>query len=169
MKTFRLLLILTVASFGCQSSTESNYAPKSTLLGQWCFVGQFSHLADYKCLICPNFDPDKSIYKLNFNIDGTFDAKINLLIGKGNYQNKEQQNNYNPQIYKDLFTANGSFGISNLSFLNKPPQTNQDTEFIKNLESCTLFYQTTHSASQPYDELSMTFDRDNFLFFVRKR
>ena len=169
MRSLIIVLFVFANLLACQSSSESQYVPKSSRIGQWRYVGKFSHLADYACFVCPNFDYDKSLYQLTFNTDGSVDTRINLLIGKATYQSQEQQNNYNPQIYKDLFTASGTFSIKNLSFSNRPPQTIADTEFIANLNSSNIFHQTTYTANQTYDELSLTYNKDNFLFFVRKR
>ena len=83
MKNLLLFFIISFAS--CQSKILS---PQNSILGEWHYVGTFSHLEDYKCLVCEDYDYEKSKYTLFLNSDSTYSAKINLLIAQGTFSFK---------------------------------------------------------------------------------
>lgn len=97
-------------------------SPQNSILREWHYVGIFSHLEDYKCLVCEDYDCKKSKYTLFFNSDKTYSAKINVLIAQGTFSFK----NLN---FIKLYET-GSFVNTKLQILNKPPQTEADTKFI---------------------------------------
>lgn len=129
-------------------------------------MGKFSHNADYKCLVCPEFDYEKSIYRITFKEDGTFDTIINRLIGKGNYAGKPNANATSTNYY-------GEINITNLQILNKPPEAEADGDFKQKLVDSISFRQNTEAENTfGYDELIMNLKTSNlyeYLLFVRKK
>lgn len=157
MKTYNYFLFISVIFlFSCK---VENVSPKS-ISGEWKYVGDFSSLASYKCLVCPEFDYDKSIYSVTFNNDNTFNARINLLIGKGNFENSPLELNEN-------YTS-GKFSIKNLQILNKPPQTEADSYYMDKLELAKS-YLISPSDNTAYDMLQLAYKDTSYLLFVRKK
>jgi hypothetical protein len=168
MKFFAYILLFVCTFWACKQAEIQPIvsAEKATFLGEWRYVGKFSHSADYRCLICPEFDYEKSIYQVTFKEDGTFDIRINLLIGKGNYLVKSDINS----------TATNSYGtvdIRDLQILNKPFETEADTEFQQRFRDINSFSQNTKASNTfGYDELLFNLKTSNlseYLLFVRKR
>ncbi len=168
MKLFAYIFLFVCTSWACKQTAIQPIAAaeKVTFLGEWRYVGKFSHLADYRCIVCPDFDYEKSIYKVTFKEDGTFDIRINLLIGKGNYLAK-------PDIKSTATNPYGAVNITDLQILNKPLETEADTEFQQRFRDVISFSQNTKAKNTyGYDELNLNLKTSNlseYLLFVRKK
>jgi hypothetical protein len=167
MKFFAYIFLFVSTSWACkQTDIQPININKIMLTGEWRYVGKFSHLADYRCIVCPEFDYEKSIYKVTFKEDGSFDIRINLLIGKGNYVGK-------PDINATTTNYFGSIDLTDLQILNKPLETEADSEFKQNFSNVAMFSQSTKTFNPfGYDELSLTLNKPNstdYLVFVRKK
>jgi hypothetical protein len=168
MKLFAYIFVFVCTSWACKQSDiqPTINAEKVTLSGEWRYVGKFSHLADYRCIVCPEFDYEKSIYKVTFKEDGSFDIRINLLIGKGNYIGKPDTKSTATNYY-------GEVSISDLQILNKPLETEADSEFQQNFRDINSFSQNTKAGNLfGYDELGFNLKTSKFseyLLFVRKK
>jgi hypothetical protein len=168
MKIIAYIFLFVCTSWACKQADiqPAINADKVTLSGEWRYVGKFSHLADYKCIVCPEFDYEKSIYKVTFKEDGTFDIRINLLIGKGNYAGK-------PDVNATSTTYYGNVSMKDLQILNKPLETEADSEFKQNFSNVILFNQNTKAANSfGYDELILSLNKPystDYLLFVRKK
>jgi hypothetical protein len=167
MKTIVFISLFISSIWACKDAdNQSVMQEKIALTGEWRYVGKFSHNADYKCLICPEFDYEKSIYRITFREDGTFDARINLLIGKGDYAGKPNSNATTTNYFGDI-------NITNLQILNKPPETEADSDFQQKLLDSNSFNQNTKANNTfGYDELVLNLKTTNlseYLLFVRKK
>ncbi len=169
MKTFVYIFLFLSILWACKKTDIQPNTNKITLLGEWRYVGKFNTAADYLCYVCPNFDYEKSIYKVIFKEDGSFDIRINLLIGKGNYTGKPNVNATAPLYYGDV-------SITNLQILNKPFETETDSEFQQRFREVKSFYQSTKTDNPfGYDELHLFVPAPNkysgadYLIFVRKK
>ena len=166
MKTLSLLSIFFILLGACSSTkVEPNVlVNKIPLTGEWRYVGKYNTAGDYKCIICPEFDYDKSIYQITFNADGTFSARINFLIGRGTYKSIETSN---PSITQSI----GDLTITDLQILNKPLETEKDSEFKNNFVKTTTFTQDIKSINPfGYDELNLFIkNSQNYYVFVRKK
>jgi hypothetical protein len=168
MKLFASIFLFVCTSWACKQADiqPTINTEKVTLSGEWRYVGKFSHAADYKCTVCPEFDYGKSIYKVTFREDGTFDIRINLLIGKGNYAGK-------PDVNATATTYYGSVSMTDLQILNKPLETEADSEFKQNFTNVALFGQSTKAINPfGFDELVLSLNKPNstsYLLFVRKK
>jgi hypothetical protein len=154
-KTLALLLFLGV--FQCDKP-EVN--AESVLVGEWRYVGTFSHRADYVCYVCDNFDYIKSIYRINFEDANNYSANINLLTAKGVYNIGLDQN--------DGSVVSGTFENIDMQILNKPIETPADTKVKNMLLESTSFYISLNSSKKGYDELTLSSNNDEYLLFVRK-
>jgi hypothetical protein len=166
MKTILYLSMFIIILGACSSTKVEPTVSinKIPLTGEWRYVGKYSVLADYKCLVCPEFNYDKSIYQITFNADGTFTARINLLIGKGTYTGKENATSTTTQ-------SSGDLTITELQILNRPLETEKDSEFKDNFSKTSTFYQDI-KGSNPfgYDELSLHIQKStNYMILVRKK
>ncbi len=147
------LVIIAYFLFACETIEVAEKPIEATQLaksmtGEWYYVGTFSHLADYKCLICEGFDESKAIYKMTFKEDGTFSGRVNLLITQGKYSLKDTKEDLQKNI-------SGTITVSELNFLNKPPQTQADTDFIDTFENASSIYMDVNS-SKSYNLLQFT-------------
>lgn len=154
-KILGLLLILGV--FQCDKP-EVN--AESVLVGEWRYVGTFSHRADYVCYVCDNFDYNKSIYRINFEDANTYSANINLLSAKGVYNVGLDQN--------DGSVVSGTFENNEMQILNKPFETAADSKVKNMLLESTGFYISLNTEEKGYDELTLSSNNDEYLLFVRK-
>jgi hypothetical protein len=166
MKTLSFLSMFFILLGACSSTkVEPNVlVSKTPITGEWRYVGKFNVATNYKCTVCPEFNYDKSIYQITFNADGTFSARINLLIGTGTYTGKENSTSTST-------LSLGEITITSLQILNKPPETEQDGEFKDNFTKASTFSQNT-KASNPfgYDELSLQILKSSdYLLFVKKK
>lgn len=156
MKNLFLVFIVSFAS--CQSNRLS---PQNSMLGEWHYVGNFGNLTDYKCLVCEDFDYEKSKYNLIFNADNTYSARINLLIAQGTFT-------YKTLNFNKLFES-GDFENTKLQILNKPPQTEADSKFIELFEKSNSFYLTIKSDNDKYSLLNLSIKGQNgYLLFAKK-
>jgi hypothetical protein len=147
-KTFmKNLLFVLLFLNSCTKSTA--ISPNPDLVGEWRYVGNFSHLADYKCLVCPTYDYENEKYQVNFKPDSSIEAKVNLLIIKGKYS-----------IEKDKLT------IQSFDRLNKPAETPKDGAFINDFLKADLFM--TNQFNAQYTNLQINIGNENYLLFVRK-
>ena len=168
MKFFAYIILFVCTSWACKQTAFQPIASvdKATLSGEWRYVGKFSHATDYRCIVCPEFDYEKSIYKVTFREDGTFDIRINLLIGKGNYLGK-------PDIKSTATNYYGEINITDLQILNKPLETEADSEFQQKFRDINSFSQNTKANNTfGYDELNFNLKTSNlseYLLFVRKK
>jgi hypothetical protein len=168
MKFFAYIFLFVCTSWACRQTAIQPIvsAEELTLSGEWRYVGKFSHSADYRCIICPEFDYEKSIYKVTFKEDGTFDIRINLLIGKGNYSGKLD-------IKSTATNSYGAINITDLQILNKPLETEADTKFQQRFRDINSFNQNTKANNTfGYDELNLNLKTSNlseYLLFVRKK
>lgn len=154
-KLFSLLLFLGV--FQCNKS-EIN--AENALLGEWRYVGTFSHTTDYTCYVCSDFDYEKSLYRLTFNDDKSYSAKINLLIGKGEYTTSIEKSE---EEY-----ISGTFENLTLQILNKPYETEADSKFQSMYVEANNFVISTKSEGHNFDELILGSNNNEYLLFVRK-
>ncbi len=143
MKNFFVFLLLV----SCSKSTE--VLPSSEIIGEWRYVGNFSHLADYKCLICPNYDYENEKYQVTFSSNGEITAKVNLLIVKGKYS-----------------IQNNKLTIHSFDRLNKPAETLQDGSFINDFLRANVFL--INQFDSQYKSLQVNITNENYLLFVRK-
>ena len=166
MKTIAILSIFFSLLGACSSTkVEPNVLiAKTPITGEWRYVGKYNIAADYKCIVCPEFNYDKSIYQITFNADGTFSARINLLIGTGTYTGKENNTSTTTQ-------SSGDLTITSLQILNKPLETEQDGEFKDNFTKIGTFSQNVKATNLfGYDELSLHIQKSaDYLVFVRKK
>ena len=164
-----LFLFFTLLTFvACKQSVVEDTMPKATISGEWRYVGTFSKTVDYKCYLCPDFDYEKSIYRYTFNDDKSFNARVNLLIIKGVFNFQETTNDYTSLKTLNLFRTNGTFKLGDWKLLNLPPQTEQDSNFLQQLDTTKNYSITTTTGSQLYDELDLD-GGGIFIKFVRKR
>ncbi len=153
-----LLLVFIVSFASCQSKILS---PQNSILGDWHYVGTFSNLVDYRCLVCEDYDYEKSKYNLLFNADNTYSARINLLIAQGTFTFKTLN-------FNKLF-ENGDFENTKLQILNKPPQTEADSKFIELFEKSNSFYATIKSGNDKFSLLNLSKKGQNeYLLFAKK-
>ena len=167
MKTIFYISLILSSFWACKDNDVQPITQNKALLsGEWRYVGKFNKAANYLCTVCPTFNYEKSIYRITFKDDGTFDAKINLLIGKGNYTG-------NPSINATSTNYYGEINITNLQILNKPFETENDGEFQLNFKDSKAFGQNIKANNSfGYDELSLSFKTSNlseYLLFVRKK
>ena len=164
--------ILILFFCACQSTpTAIDYKPIGVIAGEWRYVNQFVQDKEGVCLICPDFDFEKAENKLVLNQDQSINCRLGALIIEGNYSSKELSNNFNPQIYRDLFLAKGDFKINTFTVLNKPYQTEAQTKLINTIQNSTSYYLYTNIQTSllPYDQLKLYFTANDYLFFVRKK
>lgn len=121
----------------------------STIIGEWRYVGKFNHKADYKCIVCDNYDYENEKYRIKFLNEGVIEGQVNILILKGNYKLKENQ-----------------ISIENFERLNKPAETAADGSFIENFKNSNS-YSVGNMAGQ-YQYLQVEIPNENFLYFIRK-
>jgi Pyruvate/2-oxoacid:ferredoxin oxidoreductase delta subunit len=165
----KLLLILALVLFtACETVeiAEKNIEPtqlSKKMTGEWFYVGTFSHLADYGCIVCEGYDPEKAIYKMTFKEDGTLSGRINLLISQGKFGLKDTKEG----VMKNM---TGTIAITEFNFLNKPPQTQADTDFIEIFENASFVYIDVNS-SKTYDILQLTSKNksNSFIAMAKKK
>ena len=147
--TFLSLLFILLGACSNNDDDPTILLTKTPILGEWRYVGNFKAATDNKCIVCPEFNYDKSIYQITFNSDNTFSVRINFLIGKGTYTLKENSNSTYIQSVGDLL-------IKDFQILNKPMETEKDTEFKDNFTKISTFSQKI-KASNPFgfDELNL--------------
>jgi hypothetical protein len=166
MKTIAFLSMFFVILGACSSTkVEPNVSiSKIPITGEWRYVGKFNIAANYKCIVCPEFNYEKSIYQITFNSDGTFSTRINLLIGTGTYTVKESNTSTSTQ-------SSGDLTITGLQILNKPLETEQDSEFKDNFTKIGTYSQNIKASNSfGYDELNMQIQKSNdYMVFVRKK
>ena len=169
----QLTLIITIyLFFGCQeNSPPIAYESKGVIAGEWKFVNQFSENKVYDCLLCADFIFEKAENTLTLHKDLTVNAKIGTLILKGTYSFNEESNTFNPQIYRDLFSAKGVLAIKTFDLINKPPQTEAQTKLIESIKNTNnyILYTNIQQSLQVYDQLKMYYSPTEYLFFVRKK
>lgn len=152
-----LIVFLFFGLFQCDK--PGVYAEKS-LVGEWRYVGTFNHTTEYSCYVCSDFDYEKSLYRLTFNDDKSYTAKINLLIGKGEYTTSVEKSE-NDHV-------SGTFENLNLQILNKPYETDADSKFQSMFMEANYFVLNTNSMRHNYDELILGSNNSEYLLFVRK-
>jgi hypothetical protein len=169
MKLFVYIFLFVCISWACKKTDIQPAINEVTLSGEWRYVGKFNTAADYLCYVCPTFDYEKSIYKVTFKEDGTFYIRINLLIGKGNYAGKPNVNATTTLYYGDV-------SMTNLQILNKPFETEADSEFQQRFKEVKSFYLSTKTDNPfGYDELGLYLpastksSTSDYLIFVRKK
>lgn len=166
MKTIAFLSMFFVILGACSSTkVEPNLAiSKIPITGEWRYVGKFDVSANYKCIVCPEFNYEKSIYQVTFNSDGTFSTRINLLIGTGTYTVKENSTSTTTQ-------STGDLTITGLQILNKPLETEQDSEFKDNFTKIGTYSQNIKASNSfGYDELSLQIQKSaDYMILVRKK
>lgn len=136
-------------------------SPQNSILGEWHCVGTFSQLEDYKCLVCEDYDYEKSKYTLFFNSDSTYSAKIKLLITQGTYSCKNL--NFS-KLYETSVFVN-----TKLQILSKPPQTEADTKFIAFFKNTNSFCVTIKSGKDKFSLLNLSKKGLNeYLLFAKK-
>jgi hypothetical protein len=154
-KILGLLLILGV--FQCDKP-EVN--AENVLVGEWRYVGTYSHTVDYECYVCDNFDYNKCIYRINFEDANNYSANINLLTAKGVYNVGLDKN--------DGSIVSGTFENIDMQILNKPFETPADTKVKNMLLESTGFYVALNARKKGYDELTLSSNNNEYLLFVRK-
>ncbi|HLO45704.1 MAG TPA: hypothetical protein VK175_15300 [Leadbetterella sp.] len=146
--------------FGVFQCDRSEIDAETGLSGEWHYVGTFSHLADYKCFVCDDYDYDKSLYRIRFSDANNYTAKINLLNAKGEY-NVSFENS-------DSENMSGTFENLNLQILNKPYETEADGKFQAMFLEATNFGIVPKQDGQKYDQLMLGSNNSEYLLFVRK-
>lgn len=148
--SFASLLIISCEKLDVQASAD--------LTGEWRYVGTFDHRAYYSCYICPGFDFEKSIYRINFKVDNSFTTQINYMRGEGKYELNLRDKAGNMPIY--------NLSINDYKELNKPVETNADgvfrSAFLKS------YWLTIGEQEMGYDQLKLQFNENEFLHFVKK-
>jgi hypothetical protein len=157
MKFIPSILLLAVLLFSCENSVKP--ADKN-LLGEWRYVGNFSHSAVYSCYICPKFNYDDRIYRIFFDPNGQLSGRVNLLIVNGNYEISN--------VNTEKLSIHGNMAINKFQVLNKPPETMEDSEFQNTFKATTAFHISLNS-STVYDQLSLSNATDDYLLFARKK
>lgn len=153
-------ILIVFLFFGLFQCDEPEVNAENSFAGEWRYVGTFNHTTDYKCYVCSDFDYEKSLYRLTFNDDKSYTAKINLLIGKGEYNTsvEKSENDY----------VSGTFENLNLQILNKPYETEADSKFQSMFMEANNFVLSTNSNGYDYDELILGSNNNEYLLFVRK-
>jgi hypothetical protein len=165
----KLFLILALGFFtSCETveiADKSIEAPQLTkkMTGEWFYVGTFSHLIGYKCIVCEGYEPEKAIYKMTFNENGSLAGRVNLLIIQGKFELKDTKEDATKNI-------SGSITITDFTLLNKPPQTQADTDFIEIFENASSVYFDVNS-SKTYNILQLTSKNkaSSFIAMVKKK
>jgi hypothetical protein len=155
----KIILFIFLGLMACSSSnspTPETISPQ-LLVGQWRYVGTFSHLIDYRCVICPNFDFEKSLYFFNLQSDGQFDMRVNLLFVQGQMLFKPRPG----------MPEAGDFSLLKFQIGNTPPETRQDTEFQQRFQLSSAFSYSKYSHPN-YDQLLLS-QQSEYLLFVRKK
>lgn len=160
MNRIQAFILSTILILCACTACETNQPPLLPLAGEWRYVGTFDHRADYICLVCNEFDYDKSLYQITFNGDKAFTAKINLLLAEGSYQNNRERYEENQEW--------GYFSVTDLRILNKPPETEADGIFQQNLLDAKQYNLVTAGDGE-YDFLQLQFEEYKYLYFVRKK
>lgn len=152
-----LIVFLFLGLFQCD---EPEVNADKSLAGEWRYVGTFNHTTNYKCYVCSDFNYEKSLYRLTFKEDKSYTAKINLLVGKGEYTTsiEKSENDF----------VSGTFENLNLQILNKPYETEADSKFQSMFIDANNFILSINSNGHQYDELILGSNNIEFLLFVRK-
>jgi hypothetical protein len=153
-------ILLTFLIFGVFQCDKQEVNAEKGMAGEWRYVGTFNHTTDYTCYVCSDFDYEKSLYRLTFNDDKSYTAKINLLIGKGEYITSIEKSE-NDHI-------SGTFENLNLQILNKPYETEADSKFQSMFMEANNFVLSTNNNGHGYDELILGSNNNEYLLFVRK-
>lgn len=153
-------ILITFLFFGVFQCDNTEVIAEKGLSGEWRYVGTFNHTTDYTCYVCSDFDYEKSIYRLTFNDDKSYTAKINLLVGKGEYTTsiEKSENDF----------VSGTFENLNLQILNKPYETEEDSKFQSMYLEANNFALSTNVRGHDYDELILGSNNNEYLLFVRK-
>jgi hypothetical protein len=157
MKSKHSILILAILLFSCDSSVKPT---DENILGEWRYVGTYSHLSDYACYICPSFNYDESIYRITFDADGQFSGRVNLLIVNGIYEISN--------VNAEKLPIRGSMAINKFQVLNKPPETLEDSNFQNAFIATTAFHISLISNAF-YDQISLINPSHDYLLFTRKK
>lgn len=152
-----LVFLLVLGVFQCE---KTDIKTDEVLKGEWSYVGTFNKMESYKCYLCPDFSFEKSLYKITFNDDNTYSAKINLLIGKGDYTTSLDLNAESK--------TKGTFENMNLEILNKPYETEADSKFKAMFSEANSFEISPKTDSQKYDLLTLGSENNEYLLFARK-
>jgi hypothetical protein len=159
IKPLLLLLIITTTSFfSCEKGDVSNAVKDVKIIGEWRYVGTFDHRANYACYICPGFDYEKTIYRINLSEDKSIKTQINFMRGEGNYVLKEKEITQQFAVY-DL-------ALNDYRELNKPVETIEDGVFRK---AFLASYSLAVSREKEYDHIQLQFNDNEFLLLVKKR
>ncbi|NBA87386.1 hypothetical protein GVN16_16545 [Emticicia sp. CRIBPO] len=158
MKKLLLLTFLAAAVFmnACHEEIQADTA----LSGEWAYVGNFDHRTDVICMVCPGFKYDSSLYKLTFHADRTITGKVNLLNMGGYYVTSEME--------KAGKESKGTIKISKFNATNKPYETEKDIKFQQDFR-WAMSYHVSVEATGLYDFLSVQYNENEYLFFVRKK
>ncbi len=151
-----VLILATIGFLGCSKVSIDS----ETIIGEWRYVGTFDHRANYDCYLCPDFGYEKSIYRINFEADGSFTGNINLLIVDGTYEITQKTSAQN--------SFDGSIVIKKYRLLNRPPETIADSDFQK-LFNAVSYFNLYKGLPESFDQLTLGNSSDQFLFFVRKK
>ncbi len=151
-----LLLLSSIYLFACEGSVLQ---PSSFLLGEWYYVGTFDSSVASSCPQCEKFTYEQTLNTLTIKDQNAFGGKINLLISTGSYLSS--------MVYQDDSTESGQFQVLFHTFLNKPPQTVEDTQYINLFEQMDGY---TISNGTKYDKLSLNrAGSKQFLLYVRNK
>lgn len=156
----RLMLLTFLAAAVLMNACREEVQADTALSGEWAYVGNFDHRADVVCMVCPGFKYDSSLYKLTFHANRTISGKVNLLIMGGYYVTSEME-----KAGKD---SKGTIKISKFNPQNKPYETEKDTKFQQDFRGA-IRYDVSVETTGLYDFLSLQYNENEYLFFVRKK
>jgi hypothetical protein len=151
-----LFFLVTAALYtSCEKSIIST---QEKYIGEWRYVGTFDHRANYACYICPEFDFDKTIYRISLKPDKSLTTEINLMRGVGLYEVTLRDPKSNNSIY--------DISINEYRELNKPYETEADGKF--RTAFLNSYWLSIVDQKEGYDQLQLQFNENEFLLFVKK-
>ena len=156
--------ILFAALLGAMACRKEADVPAGTaLIGEWRYVGTFSHAADYGCMPCPGYDYDKAP-TLNLDASGKLSGKSVVNQYEGTYRAMVEDSTR--QIFQ-----RGTFQISMLfqtEIAGTPAQMQEESHYVDRLQKTTSYYVDTNGTLYVSLSLSQAKSSD-YLFFVRRK
>ena len=156
--------ILFVALLGVVACRKDRNEPvNAALVGEWHYVGTYSHLADYACMPCPGYNYDKAP-TLNIDTWGKLSGKSVVNQYGGTYRATMEDSTR--QIFQ-----RGTFRISMLfqtEMAGTPAQMQEERQYVDRLQKTINYY--VGNTGPLYVSLSLSQAKStDYLFFVRKK
>ena len=111
-------------------SKEDDHSEQLSLIGNWGLAYFCWHTNN--CLLSENFNPNRANTVISIMSDSTFAGKISKLKVKGSFKETIDES--------EKINRGGVFKVQALEILNKPSQSQEDTDFINNFETSDLYY-----------------------------